>query len=149
MSTEQPIKVRQANPDDAEVIAALLGELGYPQAPAMVRQRLDELTKFPSARVLVATNGDEVIAVGTLNFIPLLHDHKIARVSALAVIGPYRGKGVGQVMMGAFENIAREAGCPRLEVTSNIRRTGAHGFYERMGYEDTSKRFVKWLAPGA
>ncbi len=145
MPTEKPITVRKAKASDAEVIAALLGELGYPQTPDMVRRRLEELTKFPSARVLVAVNGGEVIAVGTLNFIPLLHDQKIARVSALAVIGPYRGKGVGQIMMGAFENIARKAGCPRLEVTSNIRRTGAHGFYERMGYEETSKRFVKWL----
>jgi N-acetylglutamate synthase-like GNAT family acetyltransferase len=139
------LSIRPAEAGDAEAIAPLLGELGYPQTPDVVRRRLEELAMFPSTHVLVATNGSDVVGVGTLNFIPLLHDQKIARVSALAVTEGYRGRGVGHAMMGAFESIAREAGCPRLEVTSNLRRAGAHGFYERLGYEETSKRFVKWL----
>ncbi len=143
---EHPIAIRPAEAGDAEAIASLLGELGYPQTPEQVRGRLEELAGFPSTRVLVAINGSNVVGVGTLNFIPLLHQQeKIARVSALAVTESHRGKGVGHELMRAFENIAREAGCPRLEVTSNLRRAGAHGFYVRMGDEETSKRFVKWL----
>ncbi|MHC4082892.1 MAG: GNAT family N-acetyltransferase [Planctomycetota bacterium] len=143
---EHPITIRPAETGDAEAIASLLGELGYPQTPEQVRRRLEELAMYPSTRVLVATNADHVVGVGTLNFIPLLHQQeKIARVSALAVTEDHRGKGVGHELMGAFENIAREAGSPRLEVTSNLRRAGAHGFYERLGYEETSRRFVKWL----
>ncbi|MHC5006748.1 MAG: GNAT family N-acetyltransferase [Planctomycetota bacterium] len=143
---EHPITIRPAEAGDAEAIASLLGELGYPQTPDQISRRLAELSGFPSTRVLVATNDDHVVGVGTLNFIPLLHQkEKIARVSALAVTENHQGKGVGHELMGAFEKIAREAGCPRLEVTSNLRRAGAHGFYERIGYEETSKRFVKWL----
>ena len=145
MSTEAPIETRPADAGDAEAIAALLGELGYPQTADTIAQRLVELAAYPSTHVLVATRGDDVIGVGTMNLIPLLHDHKIARVSALAVTEPARGRGVGHVLMSTFEALAREAGCPRLEVTSNLRRRGAHGFYERLGYEATSKRFVKWL----
>jgi predicted N-acetyltransferase YhbS len=142
----QPINIRPAETGDAEAIASLLGELGYPQTPEAVQQRLEELAQYPSTHVLVATNADHVIGVGTLNFMPLLHQkEKIARVSALAVTESHQGRGVGHELMGAFEKIAREAGCPRLEVTSNLRRAGAHGFYERLGYEETSKRFVKWL----
>jgi N-acetylglutamate synthase-like GNAT family acetyltransferase len=145
MSTQGPITIRAAETGDAEVIAALLDELGHPQAPEVIRRRLEELAGFPSTRVLVATNRGEVIGVGTLNFIPLLHEQKIARVSALAVAERHHGRGVGHALMGEFEAIARDAGCPRLEVTSNLRRAGAHGFYARLGYEETSKRFVKWL----
>ncbi len=143
---ERPITIRPAEAGDDEAIASLLAELGYPQTPDQVSRKLAELARYPSTHVLVATNVDHVVGVGTLNFIPLLHQQeRIARVSALAVTENHRGKGVGHELMRAFENIAREAGCPRLEVTSNLRRAGAHGFYERMGYEETSKRFVKWL----
>ena len=38
------MKVRQAHGGDAEVIARLLGELGYPTQPDQVRERLQELT---------------------------------------------------------------------------------------------------------
>ncbi len=145
MSTQGAIAIRPAEVGDAEAIAPLLGELGHPQTPDVIRRRLEELAGFPSTRVLVATNEGEVIGVGTLNFIPLLHEQKIARVSALAVAERYHGRGAGHALMGAFESIARDAGCPRLEVTSNLRRAGAHGFYERLGYEEISKRFVKWL----
>ena len=143
---EHPITIRPAETTDAEAISSLLGELGYPQTPDQISRRLEELAGFPSTHVLVAINTDHVVGVGTLNFIPLLHQkEKIARVSALAVTESHQGQGVGHELMGAFESIAREAGCPRLEVTSNLRRAGAHGFYERLGYEETSKRFVKWL----
>jgi GNAT superfamily N-acetyltransferase len=145
MGIQSAIEIRPAETGDAEPIAALLGELGYPQAPQVVCRRLEELAGFPSTRVLVALTDSGVVGVGTLNLIPLLHDHKIARVSALAVTDRFQGRGAGGALMRAFESIARDAGCPRLEVTSNLRRTGAHGFYERIGYEETSKRFVKWL----
>ncbi|MHC4776481.1 MAG: GNAT family N-acetyltransferase, partial [Planctomycetota bacterium] len=95
MSPQDPIAIRPAETGDAEVIAALLGELGHPQTPDVIRQRLEELAGFPSTHVLVATNGGEVIGVGTLNFMPLLHEQKIARVSALAVAEHYHGKGAG------------------------------------------------------
>ncbi|MHC4422549.1 MAG: GNAT family N-acetyltransferase, partial [Planctomycetota bacterium] len=107
MTTQDPIAIRPAETGDAEAIAALLGELGYPQTQEVIRERLEELAGFPSTRVLVATNGGDVIGVGTLNFIPLLHDHKIARVSALAVAERYHGKGAGHALMGAFEAMAR------------------------------------------
>jgi hypothetical protein len=48
------MKVRQAHGGDAEVIARLLGELGYPTPPDQVRDRLHALSD--ADRVLLAAS---------------------------------------------------------------------------------------------
>jgi GNAT superfamily N-acetyltransferase len=146
LTTARAIAIRPAGTGDAEAVASLLAQLGYPQTVELVGERLDELSALDSARVLVATNGDDVVGVGALHVLPVLHEQpKLGRVTALVVARRCRGRGVGQALMDALETMAREAGCGRIEVTSNLRREGAHAFYERLGYEETSKRFVKPL----
>jgi GNAT superfamily N-acetyltransferase len=39
------------------------------------------------------------------------------------------------------EFLAREAGCYKLTLTSNKRRTDAHRFYERLGFARTHEGF--------
>jgi hypothetical protein len=48
-------------------------------------------------------------------------------------------------MASAAERLLKANGCQLVEVTSNLRRTDAHRFWERIGYERTSARFAKHL----
>jgi GNAT superfamily N-acetyltransferase len=41
--------------------------------------------------------------------------------------------------------LARERSCDRIEVHCHSRRTDAHRFYERQGYEESPKYFTKSL----
>ena len=76
----------------------------------------------------------------------MLHRAKpIRRISALVVDARYRSKGIGRAIVDAAEQMFRDAGCGSVEVTSNMRRTDAHAFYARLGYELTSARFIKTL----
>jgi GNAT superfamily N-acetyltransferase len=57
----------------------------------------------------------------------------------------YRGRGIGALLVAEAEKRLAEHGCRIVEVTSNMRRDRAHRFYEQLGYERTSYRFMKKL----
>jgi GNAT superfamily N-acetyltransferase len=58
-----------------------------------------------------------------------------------------RGQGIGAKLVAAAERTLRDKGCQLVEVTSNLRRTDAHRFWERIGYDRTSVRFAKDIFP--
>jgi GNAT superfamily N-acetyltransferase len=58
-----------------------------------------------------------------------------------------QGKGVGSQLLKWVEDYALERGIHTLCVASNLRRPGAHAFYERNGYDKTSYSFKRILAP--
>ncbi len=140
------VTVRDARPEDAEAIAELLAQLGYPSAPHNVRVRLARLADDDTSRVLVADAGSHVIGMASLYVRPLIHDDAdLCRLAALIVREGWRDQGVGGQLVSAAEAWAREMGCAVVEVTSGTHRPDAHAFYDRLGYVEKPKRFVKRL----
>ena len=56
------------------------------------------------------------------------------------------GRGIGARLLDALEAEATSRGCLAVALTSGNHRHEAHAFYERRGYEATSKRFAKGLS---
>jgi ribosomal protein S18 acetylase RimI-like enzyme len=140
-------RVRRAEPGDAAPIAALLGELDYPAEPGAVEQRLGSLEAESDAAALVAVNREDVIGVVAYAlFRPLERDGRQCRVTTLAVAPAHRRRGVAASLLAAVEEVARDRGCFRLEVTTRPDRAEALAFYERHGFEERPRRLVKPLA---
>lgn len=138
--------IRTARPDDAPVLAELLEELGFPATAEVVALRLDGLARAGET-VLVGTRGAEVLGFLTLHVTPVLHrPTPVGRMTALVVTGRARKQGLGRELVAAAERQFSRAGCALVEVTSHHKHTGAHAFYERLGYTRTSHRFGKVLA---
>ena len=141
------MRIRPASADDAAFIAELLGQLGYPTAPAAVPPRLERMAAHGGQQTLVAEMDDgRVVGMATLSIrYGINSDTPFGRLLSVVVDEGFRSNGVGGRLIAEAERIAREAGCARIEVTSGSHRHRAHRFYERLGYEETSKRFIKAL----
>jgi ribosomal protein S18 acetylase RimI-like enzyme len=138
--------IRPATPDDAMSAASLLEELGYKQPVEFFRERLTIFGGKPDELVLVAEQDGSV--VGLLAFRAFLYFHepgKQGRIIALVVSEGVRGGGIGRALAAEAEKFALECNCKRMEVTTGTQREKAHRFYESMGYQETSKRYLKPL----
>ena len=142
------IAIRDAIVEDYVTIAHLLGELGYPSMPDGVRQRLARLLPRDDTRVFVAERSASIVGALGLHRMPVLTSvSDIAMIIALVVTEEARHTGVGRRLVEKAEDEARLWRCGRIMVTSAERRTEAHDFYERLGYEYTGRRFAKRLEP--
>ena len=140
--------IRDLRLSDASQIRPLLDELGYPVEGAALDDRLKEY--FARGETgLVAESENRIIGLLTLHVTPVIHRAgAVGRVTNLVVQSSSHGHGVGRALMEEAERRLWEKGCVMIEVTSNKKRTDAHQFYEKLGYEQTSFRFGKTRPPG-
>jgi GNAT superfamily N-acetyltransferase len=104
--------------------------------PAAYYEAYEELARDPNNRLLVAEIGGEIVGTLQLTFIRGL-SRKAARraqIEAVRVAGPRRGTGLGEQMIRLAIEIARNAGCSIVQLTTDKRRKDAHRFYERLGF---------------
>lgn len=80
----------------------------------------------------------EVGVIGTLQFsrLPGLARAGMFRalIESVHVRADWQGRGVGSALVEHAVEHARKLGCGVLQLTSDRRRTRAHGFYERLGF---------------
>ena len=72
-------------------------------------------------------------------------DGRYMQIIAMAVKTEKQGKGIGTELIQRMESYAREQGCYCIGVCSGLKRTDAHAFYERNGFDKGSYAFAKML----
>lgn len=140
------VKIRRARKSDAERIAELCGQLGYPATAVQIVQRLRRIKPVSRHAVLVAESPEgKVIGWLHVSVEPLLEVELRAEVNGLVVADEERSRGAGALLLRSAEEWARGRGCKNMSVRSNVVRERAHQFYLRNGYEHykTQKSFRK------
>jgi len=131
--------VRAMVASDAERVAELCGQLGYPSSAVEVRARFDVLCGRPDEGMFVAADGAAGIdaVIGWVHVRPslTLESDPCAEIAGLVVDAAARSAGVGQALVAAAERWAVEHGYGEIRVRSNVVRERAHAFYRRLGYE--------------
>ena len=106
-----------------------------------------EETRACRGEVLVAEFDGEVVGVCQLMIMSHFQHTGgwCAEIESVYVRDDARGRGVGTRMLEFAEQLARQRGCYRLQLTSRNVREDAHRFYRRLGYAQTSQGFKKPL----
>ena len=142
------ITIRTAVESDAPEIARLLTALGHPAVAADVAERWPAWSAAGNWALVAAGPDGGLAALATLHVTHVLHRPRpVGRITALVVDESVRGQGVGLSLVTAAEEALGQRGCRQLEITCHKRRTDAHLFYERIGYEMTSFRFARAIEP--
>jgi GNAT superfamily N-acetyltransferase len=127
--------IRLAATTDAESLAALSAQLGYPVAADDVARYLASLTHTPDHAVLIAADsGGRAVGWVHVFLSRRLFEAPFAELGGLVVDEGQRGAGVGAALLSRAEGWARRAGCSVLRVRTNTIRARAHDFYRKAGY---------------
>lgn len=146
--------IRDARVEDWPQVASLLVELGRDVSPAAATNpsfviRFGGHLALRESRTLVAEQlGGRLVAFLDMEFRQRLgHPRPQAWINDLVVTESLRGRGIGSALLARAEELARGRGCFRMSLETGGWRTDAHGFYEREGWTDNGKWFVKLLDP--
>jgi GNAT superfamily N-acetyltransferase len=127
---------------DAEAVAVLCGQLGYPATTEQIARRWSAITSQPGQAVFVAVRGDRVVGWLHAATRPILEFDLSAEIWGLVVDETARGSGIGRMLLEAAEQWAVDAGCGGMRVRSRVERSRAHAFYEREGYSKVKTQHV-------
>ena len=135
------IAIREARGEDVERVLELYreGEIGAedPFPAEEARAKLAAFRKYPSYRVFVAEFEGEISGTYELLIMDNLakRGRKSAIVEDVAVAKRHQGRGIGRAMMQHAMQLAKDARCYKLTLSSNLNRDEAHRFYEALGFE--------------
>jgi ribosomal protein S18 acetylase RimI-like enzyme len=143
MTDQATIVLRRAEPADAEAIAALFTDEGYPSGPSDILARLERFGSDHS-RVVVAEHDGALLGFIALHAMPRFeHDDRIIRILALVVDAGARERGVGRTLMAEAERVGVELGAAFCEVTAGHHRPEARHLYESLGYDGSVTAYLR------
>jgi GNAT superfamily N-acetyltransferase len=140
---ERLATMRPATAEDAEAIASLLTDEGYPSGPSDIVERLSRYAS-PHSQVVVADHDGAVLGFIALHALPRFEQSdRVVRIMALVVEAGERERGVGHLLMEEAERIARELGAAFVEVTAGHHRPDARHLYESLGYDASVAAYLR------
>lgn len=91
----------------------------------------------PRHRLIVVEDEGELVATLQLSFLPhlVLRGGERAQIEAVRVRSDRRAGGLGETVFRWAIDEARQRGCRLVQLTTNVTRTDAQRFYERLGFE--------------
>jgi GNAT superfamily N-acetyltransferase len=143
MIDRHTVVLREATDDDADAIATLFTDEGYPSGPSDIVERLGRYAS-PHSRVIVADSGGEVVGFIAVHALARFeHSDRIIRIMALVVDAGVRERGVGRQLMEQAERLGRELGAAFAEVTAGHHRPDARRLYEDLGYDGAVAAYLR------
>lgn len=143
--------IRDARREDLPRLVELLQQMSLDEPRERTSESLDDayyraFDKIEAAkgqRLLVIEAAGRVIGTASLAIVANLsyRGRPHAIVDNVVVADGERGKGYGEALIRFCLDQAQAAGCTRLSLTTDLRRTDAHRFYERLGFKHSHRGY--------
>ncbi|AWI29914.1 GNAT family N-acetyltransferase [Streptomyces tirandamycinicus] len=145
--------IRPASRSDVPAIMAMLADdpLGAqresPDDPTPYLAAFERLAADPNQHLVVAERGSRTVGTLQLTMIPGLSRRGATRsiIEAVRIHADERGSGLGTRLIEWAVEESRRQGCLLVQLTSDVSRTDAHRFYERLGFEASHVGFKRVL----
>ena len=140
------IIIREIEKKDYISVAAIWRDvLGFlPATDESVTRTYEKMKNDNRYRTFVADmDGNIVGFVTTVETFAIEHPNGYIKVNGLAVLPEFQHCGTGKMLMERVEKLAYGHNASAIGLASGFQRTGAHEFYEHLGYNKTSFYFRK------
>ncbi len=144
---------RDAVPSDLPAIAAILrsashqGDLEDQEHLGSYRDALTEIDRSDANYLLVAEYDQQITAL--IQLLSFRHIHhgggRTAQIVAMHVADQFRTTGIGGMLLDHAIERAQDLGCRRLQVLSSTARTDEHPFWERHGFVQLDRGYIRTL----
>ncbi|MFD5413544.1 GNAT family N-acetyltransferase [Streptomyces nojiriensis] len=142
MTDTPELTIRPATEADVPAIVAMLADdpLGAtresPDDLTPYLAALKRLTADPNQHLVVAVRADRVVGTLQLTIVPGLSRKGATRsiIEGVRVHADERGGGLGTRFIEWAVEKSRAENCALVQLTSDVTRTDAHRFYERLGF---------------
>lgn len=136
--------IRRATLDDVPAIVALLADDVLGRAREVSATPLDPryagafaaIDTDPNQLLMVMERNGTVVGCCQITVIPGLSNigRWLGQIEGVRIAASERGKGLGEILIRWAIDECRRRGCGAVQLTTDKRRTGAHRFYERLGF---------------
>jgi GNAT superfamily N-acetyltransferase len=135
------LRIRRIAETDAEVVAMLAGELGYPSEAEAIRARIRAISE--SDLLLVAVDaGDKATGFIQAHRVCIIEVGFRVEILGLVVSSSARRGGIARGLIQEVEIWAKNIGADAISVRSNTKRIEAHLFYPALGYKKIKTQAV-------
>ena len=144
------VAIRIAEEKDLPDILALYAE-AYEQRPGLTvgeaKVIFDRIKTYPDYHVYVAELDGRIAGTFALAVMDNMANmgKKSGLVEDVAVSPRFQGQGIGRQMMNFAIERCREKACYKVSLSSNVKRTDAHAFYEKIGFKKHGYSFLTEL----
>jgi ribosomal protein S18 acetylase RimI-like enzyme len=135
------LSIRRATEADLEALLRLYGQPDFNNGRVttldQAKATLARMATYPDFAAYCAEIDGVVVGSFSLMIVDNLAHWGVssALVENVVVASGHQGEGIGRAMIRAAFRLAEEKGAYKVALSSNIRSTRAHEFYESLGFE--------------
>jgi len=133
MNKETDIKIREVREEDSESIAALTEELGYYETNEEIKNKINKFSKNLSEKIFVAEY-ESVIGWMHISYVEPLESKPFVEIKGIVIKREYRNNGIGTKLIHKAEVWAKDSGCKKIRVRTNIKRAETIKYYKNLKF---------------